>query len=111
MLYSCFDAEQGDYRVYQDASGHPINGDLPVPQLGSDAGKLGVPAARAGRTLPMSAKYVGRSWNARGQLVQCSGALSGFEDSLEQTFGVPVKYLALGAGVLAGYAACRWRKK
>lgn len=72
MLYSCFNPKLRLYEVFEDDRGHPMNGDLPVPTFGSEAGNIGVPASEAGRRLPQSAKRVGTSWHARGLVVQCN---------------------------------------
>lgn len=79
MLYSCFDAPRGEYKVFEDEKTHPANGDLPVPRLSAlMAGSVGVPASDAGRPLPSDASYVGHAPNAQGLLVQCEGGVSGF---------------------------------
>jgi hypothetical protein len=73
VLYSCFDPQTGLYNVFEDGRTHPVNGDLPVPQLSSSnyAGTVGVPAMEAGRKLPGDASQVGTSWNAKGLVVNC----------------------------------------
>lgn len=71
MKYSCFNDRLRLYEVFEDDRGHPMNGDLPVPMLGPDAGGIGVPATEAGRRLPGDAKRVGTSWHPRGLVVQC----------------------------------------
>jgi hypothetical protein len=73
MLYSCFDAKRALYRVYEDKRERPINGDLPVPSLPSDTGKIGVPAIEAARPFPGGATYRGDSWQPRGIIVRCPG--------------------------------------
>jgi hypothetical protein len=49
MLYSCFDDKRALYRVYEDGRQHPVNADLPVPDLPRDAGRVGVAAIEAAR--------------------------------------------------------------
>ena len=73
MLYSCFDPQTGLYNVFEDGKTHPVNGDLPVPQLSSAsyAGTVGTPSIEAGRSLPSGASMVGTSWNAKGLVVNC----------------------------------------
>lgn len=70
MIYSCFDAEQGDYRVFEDDGARAINADLDVPKFSSPT-KIGMPATEAGRQLPAGASQVGRSWSAQGIVVSC----------------------------------------
>ena len=69
MLYSRFEADRGDYAVFEDSVRHPLNGDFPVPALGPEINQIGVPASEAGRPLPRGARFVGRSWHARGLVV------------------------------------------
>ena len=66
MIYSRFDDTSGLYDLFEDAEGRAINSDLPVPMTGQMANGIGVPASEAGRPIPSSAKFVGKSWHARG---------------------------------------------
>jgi len=81
MRYSCFNPTSGLYDLYEDSTQLPVNGDLPVPKLASQAGKVGVPAIDCGRPLPVEARHVGTSWHADGFIVQCRGQLSGYDES------------------------------
>ena len=102
MLYSCFDQDRGDYRVYRDSSTRPINGDLPVPDMPADTGNIGVPTEDAARPFPSGAKYVGRSWRAQGMVVRCSGgALGNAGDFLSSVKPVHI-------AVVVGFAALLW---
>lgn len=82
MKYSCFDDKSGTYAYFEDSKQLAINADLPVPRLPRAVSGIGVPSIEAGRTLPAFAKFIGRGWQAKGVLVQCSdpGALGGFLD-------------------------------
>jgi hypothetical protein len=72
MIYSCFNEKAGQYEYFSDDRALPVNGDFPVPQLGSlQAGRVGVPARDAGRSLPKGVKRAGTGWQARGVIVQC----------------------------------------
>jgi len=102
MLYSCFDAPRGEYKIFQDDSQRPANGDLPVPKLSSlIAGTIGVPAIDAGRPLPSGAEYVGYAPNAHGMVVNCNLGMSGFGD-MSPTVS---KAIGIGILVLAVYGA------
>ncbi len=98
MLYSCFDAPRGEYRVFEDTSTRAANSDLPVPKLTSlVAGNVGVPAIDAGRPLPSDAKYVGHAPNAQGMVVQCDAGLSGFGElspTVSRAIGISILVLA-----------------
>lgn len=107
MIYSCFNEKAGHYEYFSDDRGHPMNGDLPVPDLhGKFAGKVGVPAKDAGRPLPRDAKRTGTGWQARGMIVQCNNSsvrsLAGFgaEGSVNYT---RVGFVAGGAVLGAWY--------
>ena len=80
MIYSRFNDQTAVYEVFEDTSTHALNGDLPVPQLGSNAGKVGVPATEAGRPLPGGARRVGTSWKAKGLVVRSRAAGLGTMD-------------------------------
>ena len=82
MFYSMFDAKRGTYSVYQDSLERPVNADLPVPDLPPDVNSIGVPASESGRPLPREARFVGRSWTARGMIV--TPANSGLGEYSEQ---------------------------
>ena len=88
MKYSSFDAGSGHYKVYEDASTIPINGDLPVPPLGQELNGIGVPAMDAARFLPSGARYVGDSLAPVGMITRRQQALDGFGDfkSVGNTF-------------------------
>lgn len=82
-IYSVFVPEEGVYKYYESAKNVAVNADLPVPQLGSDAGKIGVPAMDAARRLPGDAKLVGQGWQARGIIASKGGRpLAGLGDDL-----------------------------
>lgn len=76
MRYSCFSAETGMYRYFEDSQTQPINGDLPVPQFGTKT-RLGVPSIAAARPLPRGARPTGTGWAARGMIVKCPGSGGG----------------------------------
>jgi hypothetical protein len=83
MIYSCFNEKAGHYEYFSDDRALPVNGDFPVPQLQKlQAGRVGVPARDAGRSLPKGAKRAGVGWQARGAIVQCDNqpmrGLAGF---------------------------------
>jgi hypothetical protein len=83
MIYSCFNEKAGHYEYFEDSRALAMNGDFPVPQIQKlQAGRVGVPARDAGRSLPRDAKRVGTGWHARGAIVQCKNTpmrgLSGF---------------------------------
>jgi hypothetical protein len=103
MLFSCFDPERGDYQLFEDDGRVAVNSDLPVPSFRSHT-KLGVPAIHAGRPLPAGATPAGRSWNARGIVVDCGAApLSAFSGEPSATAGPSALELAVfAAGVGAG---------
>lgn len=103
MIYSCFNQKTGLYEYFQDPAAHPTNGDLPVPSLPSSAGRVGVPAMEAGRSLPSGAKRAGQGLTARGLIVQCQPSYApglqglGLGESFQRH---PVLWLA-GAAVVA----------
>ena len=104
MLYSCFDAPRGEYRVFENSKTQPANGDLSVPRLSSlFVGNIGVPAMDAGRPLPSDAQYVGHAPNAQGMIVNCEGGMSGFGEVSPTT----AKVIGIGILVLAGYGLIR----
>jgi hypothetical protein len=71
MIYSIFEPQRGLYTYYESPNGNvPINGDLPVPKLPKDAGKIGVAAIDAARPLPADARRIGEGWTARGVVAQ-----------------------------------------
>lgn len=98
MLYSCFDAPRGEYKVFEDQEQRPANGDLPVPKLAQlVAGGVGVPAIDAGRPLPSSASYVGHAPNAQGMVVNCDVSMSGFGEispTVSRVIGISILVLA-----------------
>lgn len=100
MIYSCFNEALGEYEYFEDGAGHPMNGDLPMPSLASEAGGIGVPARDAGRKLPSGSKPTGRGWEARGMIVNCQNTkvkgLSGSSD----TPPIPLWLMVIGAGAL-----------
>lgn len=106
MLYSVFVPAEGKYHYYETQQAFAVNADLPVPTLGSDAGKIGVPAMDAARKLPSDAKFVGKGWNARGVVAMSgTGALGGFSD----VGGEAIPYvLPAGAGLVAYQATRRY---
>jgi len=102
MLYSCFDASRGEYKIFKDDANRPANSDLPVPALKSlVAGTIGVPAMDAGRPLPSGAEYAGYAPNAHGMVVNCDVSLSGFGE-ISPTVS---KVIGIGILVLAAYGA------
>lgn len=97
MIYSRFNDQRGLYDVFEDASTHALNGDLPVPPLGSVAGKVGVPATEAGRPLPANARRIGTSWQAKGMVVKSAGgSLGEMSQSELGKIVVPVALIATG---------------
>lgn len=112
MICSCFNPKSGQYDYFETKTTYPFNSDLPVPQLPSTAGRVGVPAIEAGRPLPRDAKPVGSGWSARGVLVRCGsplGQLSSFEDFAEhpvtQTVSDGVWSVLAGYGTYALYSS------
>jgi hypothetical protein len=98
MIYSRFNDQTAVYEVFEDSSTHALNGDLPVPQLGAMAGKIGVPATEAGRPLPTGARRVGTSWKAKGMVVRAgSGSLGSIDKSQLGKIVMPV--LIIGTGI------------
>lgn len=79
MIYSCFDPERGDYRLFEDDRTIPINSDLPVPSFGPDINGIGVPSMEAARPMPPGARSSGRSWHARGIIVNCGSGLGSID--------------------------------
>ena len=76
MIYSCFDAETGLYKYFEDSRTKPINADLPVPSFSTKT-KLGIAAIDAARPLPSDARFKGTGWHARGIIVRCASGVSG----------------------------------
>jgi hypothetical protein len=103
VLYSCFDDQAGNYRVYEHRGERAVNDDLPVPKLPSDVSGIGVPAIEAGRPLPKGARYVGRSWQAKGIVVRCGGELGTLEETLDKAFGRSLNLVSLSVSALVGY--------
>ena len=102
MRYSRFNAELGLYEVFEDTSTHALNGDFPVPRLGPDAGRIGIPATEAGRELPARAKRVGTSWHAKGLVVRPrQPALGGLGDSDTLSTVLTVGFIGVVAVVAA----------
>jgi hypothetical protein len=82
-----------------------INADLPIPNLPSMAGRIGVPATEAGRPIPPGARRVGTGWNARGMISSCRpaglGELAGPMSTTTKTLlAVGLVVAALGAAFL-----------
>lgn len=71
MKYSCFNQDRGLYQVFEDRATVPVNGDLPLPQLGSEVNTIGVPSLEAARPLPAGAVPRGESWSPVGLVVDC----------------------------------------
>lgn len=111
MIYSCFNEKSGLYEYFEDAAGHPTNGDLPVPKFGAPAGEIGVPAMEAGRPLPSGAKRTGKGLTARGILVRCEPlpvqSLSGL-GAIETPTSLLVGVALLG---IAALTLTAWEKK
>ena len=112
MIYSCFNEKAGHYEYFEDDRALAVNGDFPVPQLQKlQAGRVGVPARDAGRTLPRGVKRVGAGWQARGVIVQCKNqAMRGLSGAALGAHGSPVIVLLLagywgGLGAISGAAA------
>jgi hypothetical protein len=110
MIYSCFNEKAGHYEYFEDDRALATNGDFPVPQLGQlQAGRVGVPARDAGRTLPRDAKRAGAGWQARGAIVQCKNTpmrgLSGLGALDDGTALKTAGFVALAA--LASYGLIR----
>lgn len=108
MIYSVFVPEQGLYHYYETPENKPVNGDLPVPKLGQDAGKIGVAAMDAGRPLPSNARKVGQGWTARGVIAsQGFGVLGLPTFNASGPIAAIVPWIPVaGAGALA-YAATK----
>ena len=112
MIYSCFNERAGHYEYFEDDRGQAINGDLPVPTLqGKMAGKVGVPARDAGRSLPSDAKRIGTGWAAQGMIVQCQPksmrGLAGLAGGTDATnLGLRMGVIVIGGG-LAVYGLFR----
>jgi len=100
MIYSCFNAQRGLYDYFETSEQLMINADLPIPNLPSMAGKIGVPAMEAGRPLPMGARRVGSGWTARGMVSSCKPAGLG---ELAAASSPVVKVL-----LVAGLAGALW---
>ena len=99
MIYSCFNQQLGLYEYFEDDAAHPTNGDLPIPQLGPDAGRVGVAAIDAARPLPAGARRAGRGTAARGIIVSCkSTEVQGIGLMSDRT----VDLLWLSSGALVG---------
>jgi hypothetical protein len=105
MFYSCFDAKRGDYRLFEDSRSLAVNADLPVPSLGPDVSGIGVPAIEAGRPLPSGAQEVGRTWRARGIIVNCGAGLGAIDAETIEKWGPYV--LIGGAALLIAYLTLR----
>jgi hypothetical protein len=101
VIYSRFDESSGLYDVFEDGQGKPVNSDLPIPSLGPPTNGIGVPASESGRPMPAGAKYVGRSWHARGVVLSpgSRASLSGIGDA-EQNVAF---FALLGLAVLGGF--------
>ncbi len=103
MKYSRFNEHLGMYEVYQDAKTHPLNADLPVPQLPPLVNGIGVAARTAGRPLPSGARKVGTSWHPVGLIVATTSASSGLGTIADTVRAHPVLALlgaaAMGAGL------------
>lgn len=113
MLYSCFDADRGIYRVFADENHRPVNGDLPVPKLPRDSGKVGVPSVDAARPLPYGVRELGESWNARGIVCSCDrrGALGAAPaDPVSWAREHLDHLMVVGSIVLVGYLVHTARK-
>jgi hypothetical protein len=99
MIYSRFNDGLGLYEVFEDGTTHALNDDFPVPRLGPDAGRVGVPATEAGRELPAAARRVGTSWHAKGLVVRPRGAGAGLGEMTRAELGkyvVPVAIIVTG---------------
>jgi hypothetical protein len=118
MIYSCFNEKAGHYEYFEDDRALAMNGDFPVPQLQRlQAGRVGVPARDAGRSLPRDAKRTGTGWQARGAIVQCKNTpmrgLMGFGveewkiNPLGPRFGVALMVFIAGVGAVFG-GACSY---
>lgn len=107
MRYSCFDDASGVYRVFEDGHRVAVNGDLPIPRAGKEAGRVGIPAIEAGRDLPPQARYVGNSWLASGLVVRCGPQPLGAVDwpGAYRKYGPPV---AIVGGLI--FMFWLWRK-
>lgn len=114
MIYSCFNEQLGLYEYFESTERHAVNGDLPVPELnGLMAGRVGVPARDAGRTMPSSAKRVGTGLMARGVIVNCDNlptpALS-LAGAAQTSADLQTSLLWMGAGAAAGYLVEHYRE-
>jgi hypothetical protein len=77
VIYSRFDDQSGMYDLFEDGEGRAINSDLPVPVMGAAINGIGVPASVAGRPIPSGAKFIGKSWHARGMVAAPGEVVSG----------------------------------
>ncbi len=102
MRYSCFDQGTGLYRVFEDASAIPINGDLPIPSLSGVVNGIGVPSVDAARSLPGGARYIGTNWNPIGMIVNCGGGSSGGDVAGIEDFSTGGKTIVLAAILVLG---------
>ena len=106
MIYSCFDSYAGLYQYFEDELGHQVNGDLPVPSFGAEAGRIGVASIQAARPFPRGARPVGRGWRARGVIVRCPGQSTTLGAFDEPSGGV----VGVGSVVLFGlFLIYAWR--
>jgi hypothetical protein len=99
MIYSCFNQQLGLYEYFEDGAAHPANGDLPVPRLGPDAGRVGVAAIDAGRPLPLGARRTGQGLMAKGILVSCKPTEV---QGIGELSGRSLDLLWVGTGALVG---------
>lgn len=113
MIYSCFNEKAGHYEYFEDDRALAMNGDFPVPQLGNlQAGRVGVPARDAGRSLPRDVRRTGVGWHARGAVVQCqntpmrglSGGALGAHP-LPAILGLAIIGMWGGVGAISGASA------
>lgn len=107
MIYSCFNAPLGMYEYFEDNRQHPTNGDLPVPKLPPQTGRIGVPAMDAGRPLPRDAKRAGTGWEARGMIVNCKPMATAGLSGIGQMSAGQVAILAAGSAAGAWYESQR----
>lgn len=108
MIYSVFSPAEGIYHYYETSEQKAVNADLPVPSLGSDAGKIGVPAMDAARALPRGAKLVGQGWSARGVISSGKSGVAGLAGFGE--FDVSRGAMAGAIGAAVGFAMHAWLK-
>jgi len=108
-LYSIWDWDRNAWRVYATKTPASV-GDDPKPPRPRGTSVLGADPDSHVKPLPLSAKLVGYSHMARGEVRRMPGGiLSGAADASERGLSTPVVFLA-GAAVALG-VSWWWRKR